>query len=50
MQFNGLAEFGSYDRSNYRASYGGTFGSLRLNFGVVVVAYFILVFLYNAIA
>lgn len=32
-RFNGLAEFGSYDRSNYRANYGGTFGSLRLNFG-----------------
>lgn len=32
-RFNGLAEFGSYDRSNYRASYGGTFGSLKLNFG-----------------
>ena len=32
-RFNGLAEFGSYDRSNYRASYGGTFGPLRLNFG-----------------
>lgn len=32
-RFNGLAEFGSYEQSNYRASYGGSFGALRLNFG-----------------
>lgn len=32
-RFNGLAEFGSYDQSNYRGSYGGTFGSLKLNVG-----------------
>lgn len=32
-QFNGNLEFGSYDQSNYRANYGGTFGNLKLNFG-----------------
>ena len=32
-RFNGLAEFGSYDQSNYRGSYGGRFGSLKFNFG-----------------
>jgi vitamin B12 transporter len=32
-KFNGLAEFGSYDQSNYRGSYGGSLGSLKFNFG-----------------
>nr|WP_045054468.1 TonB-dependent receptor [Aliterella atlantica] len=31
--FNGVAEFGSFKQSQYRASYGGTFGSLRFNLG-----------------
>lgn len=32
-QLNGLAEYGSYDQDNYRASYGATAGNLRYNFG-----------------
>ncbi len=32
-QLNGLAEFGSYDQENYRASYGGTAGNLKYNLG-----------------
>lgn len=32
-RFNGLVEYGSFDQSNYRANYGGSFGSLKLNFG-----------------
>lgn len=31
--FNGLAEFGSFKQSQYRTSYGGTFGSLKVNLG-----------------
>lgn len=30
---NALAEIGSYDESNYRTSYGGTFGAVRFNIG-----------------
>ena len=32
-RLNGLVEYGSYDQSNYRASYGGTAGSLRYSLG-----------------
>ena len=32
-RFNGLVEYGSFDQSNYRASYGGSAGSLKFNFG-----------------
>lgn len=32
-RFNGLVEYGSFDQSNYRANYGGSFGSLKLNLG-----------------
>lgn len=33
-KFNGLAEYGSYNQENYRASYGGSFGNLKYNFGL----------------
>lgn len=32
-RLNGLAEYGSYDQSNYRASYGGSTGALKYHFG-----------------
>ena len=32
-QLNGLAEYGSYNQENYRASYGGTAGNLKYNLG-----------------
>ena len=32
-RLNGLVEYGSYDQSNYRASYGGAAGSLRYSLG-----------------
>lgn len=32
-RLNGLAEYGSFEQSNYRASYGGAAGSLKFNFG-----------------
>lgn len=31
--FSGLAEFGSYNQTNYRSSYGGRFGALKFNIG-----------------
>ncbi|HEY9634107.1 MAG TPA: TonB-dependent receptor [Coleofasciculaceae cyanobacterium] len=31
-RLNGLVQYGSYDQSNYQASYGGSAGSLRYNF------------------
>jgi vitamin B12 transporter len=31
--FNGSAEFGEFEQSQYRASYGGSVGSLRFNLG-----------------
>jgi vitamin B12 transporter len=32
-RFNGLVQFGSYDESNYRASYGGAIGAVKFNIG-----------------
>lgn len=32
-RLNGLVEYGAYDQSNYRASYGGSTGSVKYSFG-----------------
>ncbi len=32
-RFNGLVEYGPFAQSNYRASYGGSAGSVKFNFG-----------------